>query len=53
MPRQHLLGTSLELTMAPKDREQVGNIVTIILLGLIVCAGVFLAIFLYLSPSLH
>jgi len=41
------------MKIAPKDREHVGNIVTIILLGLIVCAGVFLAICLYLSPSLH
>jgi hypothetical protein len=39
--------------MAPKDRNQVGNIVSIILLTLIVSAGIFLAVVLYLSPSMH
>ncbi len=39
--------------MAPKDKNQVGNIVSIILLALIVSSGVFLAILLYLSPSMH
>ena len=51
--QQYLLGRSLELMMAPKDRNQVGNIVSIILLALIVSSGVFLAIVLYLSPSMH
>jgi hypothetical protein len=39
--------------MAPKDRNHVGNIVSIVLLALILSAGVFLAIVLYLSPSMH
>jgi hypothetical protein len=39
--------------MSPKDRNQVGNLVSIILLALIISAGVFLAIVLYLSPSMH
>jgi hypothetical protein len=39
--------------MAPKNRNQVDNMVSVVLLGLIVCAGIFLAIFLYLSPSLQ
>jgi len=39
--------------MAPKNRNQVENIVGIILLALVVCAGVFLAIVLFLSPSMH
>jgi hypothetical protein len=39
--------------MVKRDRDQVGNIASIIMLGLIVCAGVFLAVVLYLSPSLH
>jgi hypothetical protein len=39
--------------MVTKDRNQVGNIVSVILLGLIVCAGIFLAVYLYLSPSLQ
>jgi hypothetical protein len=39
--------------MTPKDRQQIGHIVSGILLGLIVCAGIFLAVFLYLSPSLQ
>ncbi len=36
-----------------KDRNQVGSIASFILLGLIICAGVFLAVVLYLSPSLQ
>jgi len=39
--------------MGPKDRNQVGNIVSIILLALVVSSGIFLAILLYLSPSMH
>ena len=39
--------------MVPKDRNQVENIVSIILLVLIVASGAFLAIVLYLSPSMH
>jgi hypothetical protein len=39
--------------MAPKNRNQVENIVGIILLALVVCSGVFLAIVLFLSPSMH
>ncbi len=39
--------------MAPKNRNQVENIVGIILLALVVSSGVFLAIVLYLSPSMH
>jgi hypothetical protein len=37
--------------MVTKDRNQVENIVALILLGLIVCAGVFLTIVLFFSPS--
>jgi len=39
--------------MAPKDRNQVENIVSIILLVLVVSSGVLLAIVLYLSPSMY
>lgn len=39
--------------MVSKNRNQVGNIVALILLGLIVCAGVFLMIVLFLSPSVR
>ncbi len=39
--------------MTPKSRNHVENIVAIILLALIVSSGVFLAIILYLSPSMH
>ena len=39
--------------MAPKDKNQVENLVSIILLALIISAGIFLAIVLYLSPSMH
>ncbi len=39
--------------MAPKNRNQVENIVGIVLLALVVSSGVFLAIVLYLSPSMH
>jgi hypothetical protein len=39
--------------MVPRDRNHVGNIITLILLGLVVCSGVLLAIYLFLSPSLH
>jgi len=39
--------------MAPKIKIPVGNIVGIILLGIIVFSGIVLALFLYLSPLLH
>ncbi len=39
--------------MVPMDRNQVGNIITMILLGLVVCSGVLLAVYLFLSPSLY
>ncbi len=39
--------------MTTKDRNLVENIVTIVLLTLIVSSGVFLAIILYQSPSMH
>jgi hypothetical protein len=39
--------------MVPKSKNQVGNIITIILFGLVLCAGVLLAAFLFLSPTLH
>ena len=39
--------------MDPKDRNQVENLVSIVLLALIISAGIFLAIVLYLSPSMH
>jgi hypothetical protein len=39
--------------MVPKDRNQVENIVSIILLVLVVSSGVFLAVVLYLSPSMR
>jgi hypothetical protein len=47
------LGTYVRLVMVSKNRNQVGNIVALILLGLIVCAGVFLTIVLFLSPSVR
>jgi len=39
--------------MTTKDRNLVGNIVSIILLVLVVTSGIFLAIVLYLSPAMH
>ncbi len=51
MLRQDLLEICLELMIAPKAKNQVENIVSIILLALIVSSGLFLAIVLYLSPS--
>jgi hypothetical protein len=39
--------------MVPRDRGQFGNIITMILLGLIVCSAVVLAVYLFLSPTLH
>jgi len=39
--------------MAPKDRNQVENIASIILLVLVVSSAVLLAVVLYLSPSMH
>ena len=39
--------------MVPRDRGQVGNIITMILLGLIVCSAVLPAVYLFLSPTLH
>jgi hypothetical protein len=53
MRRERVLGTWQEPIMVPRDRNQVENIITMILLGLVVCSAVLLAIFLFLSPSLH
>ncbi len=53
MHRERVLGTGSQPIMVPRDRNQLGNIITAILLGLIVCSGVLLAIYLYLSPSLY
>ena len=39
--------------MTPKARNQVANVVSVILLGLIVCAMLSLAVFLFLSPTLR
>jgi FtsH-binding integral membrane protein len=39
--------------MVPRDSGQFGNIITMILLGLIVCSAVVLAVYLFLSPTLH
>jgi ABC-type lipoprotein release transport system permease subunit len=39
--------------MVPRDRGQFGNIITMILLALIVCSAVVLAVYLFLSPTLH
>jgi hypothetical protein len=39
--------------MTAKARNQVGNIVSIILLVLVISSGVFLAVVLYLSPATH
>lgn len=38
--------------MNAKNRNQVENIITLLLLAIVVCSGVFLAIVLYQSPSL-
>ena len=51
IPRQHLLPTFRPLIMTVKNQNQVSTILTIILLMLIVFSGVFLAVYLYLSPS--
>ena len=39
--------------MIPRDRGQFGHIITMILLGLIVCSAVVLAVYLFLSLTLH